>query len=101
VDPSRCVPAAGVYAGWLDFGDGWRPAATGIGTRPTFGGGSVTVEAHVLDYDGDLYGRTARLALRRRIRPERAFNSIAALQTAMARDIAQTRVMVRRFPPPV
>ena len=33
-----------------DFGDGWRPAATGIGTRPTFGGGSVTVEAHVLDF---------------------------------------------------
>jgi riboflavin kinase / FMN adenylyltransferase len=101
VDPSRCLPAAGVYAGWLDFGAGWRPAATGIGTRPTFGGGSVTVEAHVLDYRGDLYGRQVRLALRRRIRPERAFNSIASLQTAMARDIALTRAMVQRFPQPV
>lgn len=100
VDPSRCIPAAGVYAGWLDFGDGWRPAATGIGTRPTFGGGSVTIEAHVLDYDGDLYGRRVRLALRRRIRPERAFTSIPALQVAMARDIAQTRAVVRRFPQP-
>jgi riboflavin kinase/FMN adenylyltransferase len=101
VDPSRCIPAAGVYAGWLDFGEGWRPAATGIGTRPTFGGGSVTVEAHVLDYDGDLYGRQVRLALRRRIRPERAFNSIASLQAAMARDIAQTRALVRRYALPV
>ena len=57
VPATRCMPAAGVYAGWLNFGDGWRTAATGIGTRPTFGGGSVTVEAHVLDFDGDLYGR--------------------------------------------
>ena len=62
--PSRCIPAAGVYAGWLNFGDGWRPAATGIGTRPTFGGGSVTVEAHVLDFDGDLYGRSGAAGAR-------------------------------------
>jgi riboflavin kinase / FMN adenylyltransferase len=97
---SRCIPAAGVYAGWLDFGDGWRLAATGIGTRPTFGGGSVTVEAHVLDFDGDLYGRRARLALTRRIRPERAFTSIAALEVAMARDIERTREILRRSSPP-
>ena len=101
VDPRRCIPAAGVYAGWLDFGDGWRPAATGIGTRPTFGGGSVTVEAHVLDFDGDLYGRRARLALSRRIRRERAFTSIAALTAAMARDIERTRDILRRSSPPL
>jgi riboflavin kinase/FMN adenylyltransferase len=101
VDPSRCIPAAGVYAGWLNVGDGWRPAATGIGTRPTFGGGSVTVEAHVIDFDGDLYGRRARLALTRRIRAERAFTSIDELKAAMARDIAQTREIVRRSTPPV
>jgi riboflavin kinase/FMN adenylyltransferase len=100
VDPSRCIPAAGVYAGWLDVGDGWRPAATGIGTRPTFGGGAVTIESHLLDYDGDLYGRRVRLALRRRIRPDRAFTSIAALQVAMARDIARTREIVGRSAPP-
>lgn len=100
VDASRCIPEAGVYAGWLNFGDGWRAAATGIGTRPTFGGGSVTVEAHVLDFDGDLYGRMARLALTRRIRAERAFTSIGELTSAMARDIAQTREIVRRSTPP-
>jgi len=100
VDRSRCIPAAGVYAGWLDFGDGWRAAATGIGTRPTFGPGSVTIEAHVLDFDGDLYGRHARLALARRIRPERAFRTVAALEAAMAGDIERTREIVRRSPPP-
>jgi riboflavin kinase/FMN adenylyltransferase len=100
VDAARCIPAAGVYAGWLDFGDGWRAAATGIGTRPTFGGGSVTVEAHVLDFDGDLYGRRARLALIRRIRPERAFTSIPALIAAMRRDIARTGEIVGRSAPP-
>jgi riboflavin kinase/FMN adenylyltransferase len=100
VDMSRCIPAAGVYAGWLDFGDGWRAAATGIGTRPTFGSGSVTIEAHVLDFDGDLYGRSVRLALARRIRSERAFRTIAALEVAMARDIERTREILRRSPPP-
>jgi riboflavin kinase / FMN adenylyltransferase len=100
VDPVRCIPAPGVYAGWLDFGDGWRPAATGIGTRPTFGGGSITVEAHVLDFAGDLYELQVRLALVRRLRPERAFASIAALQNAMARDIARTGELVGRFRAP-
>jgi riboflavin kinase / FMN adenylyltransferase len=100
VDGSRCIPAAGVYAGWLHFGDGWRPAATGIGTRPTFGAGSVTIEAHVLDFDGDLYGRQVRLALARRIRFERAFSTIAALEVAMAGDIERTRDIVQRISPP-
>ncbi|MFZ0180219.1 MAG: riboflavin biosynthesis protein RibF [Candidatus Dormiibacterota bacterium] len=100
VDGARCIPAPGVYAGWLHVGDGWRAAATGIGTRPTFGAGSVTVEAHVLDFEGDLYGRPARLALARRIRSERAFSTVAALTAAMARDIAHTREIVRRLPPP-
>jgi riboflavin kinase / FMN adenylyltransferase len=100
VDPARCIPAAGVYAGWMHFGDGWRAAATGIGTRPTFGGGSVTVEAHVLDFEGDLYGREARLVLARRLRPERAFPSIDALTTAMRHDIARTREILKSLPPP-
>jgi len=100
VDRARCIPGPGVYAGWLDFGEGWRAAATGIGTRPTFGGGTVTVEAHVLDFSGDLYGRHVRLALVRRLRLERAFASVAALMAAMARDIAHTREIVRRASPP-
>jgi riboflavin kinase / FMN adenylyltransferase len=100
VDPGRCIPSAGVYAGWLDAGEGWRPAATGIGTRPTFGGGAVTVEAHVLDFEGDLYDREVRLALVRRLRPELAFDSIPALVAAMARDIARTRGVLARSQPP-
>jgi riboflavin kinase / FMN adenylyltransferase len=100
VDRARCIPSAGVYTGWLDFGDGWRPAATGIGTRPTFGGGAITIEAHVLDFTGDLYEREVRLALTRRLRPERAFVSIAALTAAMAHDITRTREISRRFPQP-
>jgi riboflavin kinase/FMN adenylyltransferase len=100
VDRQRCIPGPGVYAGWLNFGDGWRAAATGIGTRPTFGGGAVTVEAHVLDFDGDLYEHRVRLALTRRLRAERAFTSIAALKSAMDRDIERTRHVVRGTSPP-
>jgi riboflavin kinase / FMN adenylyltransferase len=54
----------------------------------------------VLDFAGDLYGRHARLALARRLRPERAFPSIGALVTAMAHDIGRTREIVRRLEPP-
>ena len=100
VEADRCIPGPGVYAGWCDVGDGWRPAATGIGTRPTFGGGTITIEAHVLDFTGDLYGRTVRLALSRRLRSERAFGSIAALKVAMAHDIERTRTIVGRVAPP-
>lgn len=100
VDPGRCIPSAGVYAGWLDAGDGWRPAATGIGTRPTFGGGAVTIEAHLLDFDGDLYDREVRLALARRLRPEREFGSVSALVAAMAHDIDRTRTVVAHSQPP-
>ena len=60
----------------------------------------MTVEAHVLDFDGDLYGRMARLALTSRIRAERAFTSIGQLTAAMARDIARTREILRRSAPP-
>ncbi|MGA7987330.1 MAG: riboflavin biosynthesis protein RibF [Candidatus Dormiibacterota bacterium] len=100
IDAGRCIPGPGVYAGWLDFGDGWRPAATGIGTRPTFGGGSITIEAHVLDFAGDLYGHRVRLALARRLRSERAFPTIRALMTAMAHDIDRTRDLTQRLEPP-
>lgn len=99
IPSGRCLPAPGVYAAWLDAGDGWMPAATGIGTRPTFGGGPVTVEAHVLDFEGDLYGRTATLALVRRLRGERRFGSAAALTRAMRRDIEHTRHLLSARPP--
>jgi riboflavin kinase/FMN adenylyltransferase len=62
-----------------------------IGVRPTFGESRLVVEAHLLDFTGDLYGRDVRLALLRRLREERRFPDVEALRRQIAADVAQAR----------
>jgi riboflavin kinase/FMN adenylyltransferase len=72
VAPETCLPAAGIYAGTFRGADGVeRPAAISLGHRPTFypGGAPLLLEAHVLDFDGDLYGQEAAVRFVARIRP--------------------------------
>jgi riboflavin kinase/FMN adenylyltransferase len=57
-----------------------------LGRRPTFGPGDAALEAHVLDYEGDLYGRRLRLEFVDRLRPERTFESPDALREQIGRD---------------
>ncbi|HEU5321091.1 MAG TPA: bifunctional riboflavin kinase/FAD synthetase, partial [Methylomirabilota bacterium] len=64
-----------------------HPAVVNIGVRPTFGEGELAVEAHLLDFTGDLYGETLVLELVARIREERRFPSLEALRRQIARDI--------------
>ena len=96
----RCVPAAGVYASWLRAGDVWRPAATSIGVRPTFGGGDVTVEAFALDFDQEIYGTEVELDFVSRLREERAYPDAAALIAQMHDDVARTRELLRESAAP-
>lgn len=96
VEPeAELVPRAGIYAARVRRIDGEalvRPAAVSIGTNPTFtAGAELTVEAHLLDFDGDLYGARLRIELEVRLRDERRFASPAALVEAIERDIARTR----------
>lgn len=98
--PDRCVPAAGIYATWFGAGDRWFVAATSIGTRPTFAGTGVTVEAHLLDADLDLYGTEARLDLVARLRDEIAFPSAAALVTQMQEDVRRVAQIMEGRPQP-
>jgi riboflavin kinase/FMN adenylyltransferase len=67
---------------------------TSIGVRPTFGEGVRTVETHLLDFTGDLYGQRLRLEVVRRLRDERAFPSIAALVEQIARDVEHARALL-------
>jgi riboflavin kinase / FMN adenylyltransferase len=99
-DPGRCIPQNGIYASWLEVDGRWRPAATSIGVRPTFGGGDVTIEAHVLDFAGDLYKTRTRLAFVRRLRGERRFKSESALQTAIAADVERVRGLLQNAKEP-
>jgi riboflavin kinase / FMN adenylyltransferase len=87
VDPNLLVPAYGIYAGAADG----RRAAISIGTNPHYGGDERRVEAFLLDFEGDLYGRRLVLELWTRLRDERAFTSEDELVEQIALDVQATR----------
>jgi riboflavin kinase / FMN adenylyltransferase len=87
LDPELLVPAYGIYAG---AADGHR-AAISIGTNPHYGGEERRIEAHLLDFEGDLYGRRLLIQLWRRLRDEQAFASEQELIAQIARDVQETR----------
>jgi riboflavin kinase/FMN adenylyltransferase len=85
-------PAVGVYACRASVdGAPPLPAVVNVGRRPTFGGGAVTVEAHLLDADIDLYGRELRLAFAGRLRDERRFDGPSALALQLRADVLAAR----------
>lgn len=93
-DTRRCIPANGIYATWLRAQGRWWPAATSIGTRPTFDGRSRTVEAHVLDFEGDLYDADVTLEFVARLREELAFADAESLIAQMREDVATVRALL-------
>lgn len=97
VSDRMCFPAHGIYAGYVRLeGDGEPlPAATNVGVRPTFGGETVTVEAHLLGFEGDLYGMHVSVSFTHRLRDEERFDSVDELVTAMRADIEQAARLLR------
>jgi riboflavin kinase/FMN adenylyltransferase len=92
LSPGRLVPADGIYACLAHTERrGTHPAAVNVGTRPTFDGHGVTVEAHLIDFEADLYGQTMALDFVARLRDEVAFPDVDALMAQMQKDIAQAR----------
>jgi riboflavin kinase/FMN adenylyltransferase len=89
--PSLLVPAFGIYAGQAL---GYRVALS-IGVNPHYGGDERRIEAFLLDFEGDLYGRQLRLELWQRLRDELAFESEAALVRQIGEDVAQARAALR------
>ena len=87
-DPRLVRPDQGVYAARADG----RPAAVNIGVRPQFETGrGILIEAHVIDFEGDLYGHELRLDFLERLRGERLFSSVDALVEQIGRDVEQAR----------
>jgi riboflavin kinase/FMN adenylyltransferase len=87
-DDRYVCPGHGVYAALANG----RPAAVNVGVRPTFETGrGLLVEAHLIDFDGDLYGTRLRIAFLERMRGERRFDSVDALVEQMNLDVAQAR----------
>jgi riboflavin kinase / FMN adenylyltransferase len=91
VEAGLLVPSYGIYAGAV----GGRRAAVSIGVNPHYGGTERRIEAFLLDWSGDLYGRRLVVELWERLRDERAFASEAELVEQIARDVTETRAAVR------
>jgi riboflavin kinase / FMN adenylyltransferase len=85
--PDVVVPGYGIYAGAADG----HLAAISIGTNPHYGGEERRIEAFLLDFDGDLYGKELTLELWQRLRDERSFASEEELVAQIARDVEATR----------
>lgn len=91
VDPRAVVPEYGIYAGRTLR----HPVAMSIGVNPHYGGIERRIEAHVLDFDGDLYGRQLRIEVWERLRAERAFETEAALVAQITADVEAARRATR------
>ncbi len=88
----QLVPAHGVYASVCMIDGTPFPAISNVGVHPTFGdGGEVVCETHILDFRGDLYGKTVLTQLHTFIRPERKFDSPVQLTEEIGRNIATAR----------
>jgi riboflavin kinase / FMN adenylyltransferase len=95
---AELVPKNGVYAALVDSPSGSpiaqpAPAVMNIGMRPTIAGdGRRMLEVHLLDYDGDLYGKALRVRFVARLRDEQKFDGLSALKAQIARDVEAARV---------
>jgi len=92
---AQLIPAEGVYAGQAEVDHRLWAAAVSIGRKSTFGERDLAVEAHLLDFTGDLYGRHLRLELREWLRPQERFGAPQSLRQQMARDVARTREVLK------
>ena len=97
VSNAMSVPADGVYAGWYERPNGdVHPCAINLGRRPTFyeHADSSLLEAHLLDFDSDLYGEHARVRFAHFLRSERKFDGVDALIAQLAHDIDHARSLL-------
>ncbi|PTL32274.1 riboflavin biosynthesis protein RibF [Prevotella sp. oral taxon 376] len=88
---AQLVPAPGVYAvrAQLKQSTVWHRGMMNIGTRPTFGGTETTLETHILDFRGNIYGQILQVSFVQRIREERKFDTPSALKAQLEKDKQQ------------
>jgi len=94
---NRVIPRGGVYVTAALIDKQWRRSVTNIGTRPTFDDGSETsVETHVLNWSGDLYGDVVRVRFLHRLRDEKKFGSIEELRSQIEYDVSRAQSYFER-----
>ena len=82
----------------LDGAEPTLPGVANLGTNPTFGGAPRRLETHLLDFDGDLYGKDLRVGLVRRLRGEVRFDSVDALVRQISADADEARRILANDP---
>lgn len=95
ISPGQALPPDGVYASWAHINGKTYQSMTNIGKCPTFGVCEHTVEAYLVDYTGDLYGRELQIDLVDRLRDERKFASVDELKTQVAEDVKKGRDILK------
>jgi riboflavin kinase/FMN adenylyltransferase len=85
------IPQTGVYAVRVEWQETRYDGVANVGYNPTFANQALSVEAHLFDFEADLYGESLRVAFLRKIRDERKFASVDDLTAQIARDSATAR----------
>jgi riboflavin kinase/FMN adenylyltransferase len=95
VPQTPVLPPNGVYVVQVILDSGVLKGVANLGTRPTFAGTGTVLEVHLLDFQGDLYGRELEIAFLARLRGEQKFSNLDALKTQITNDIAAARLRLR------
>jgi len=97
VPAEKALPINGVYACWVTVDEVKHPAVANVGIRPTFTPDQVeaNVEAHLLDFDADVYDKELKLAFVEHLREEKKFNGVEELITQIHADIERARVYLK------
>ena len=96
VKPKQALPGNGIYATIAQVDGKQFPSATNIGIRPTFGEGEKTVETHLLNYKGDLYGKDMRLEFVQKLRDEQRFPSSEELKAQIEKDVREVEAILAK-----
>ena len=94
IKPQQALPDNGIYATITQVDGRQFPSATNIGTRPTFGNGKKTVETHLLNYKGDLYGKEISVGFVQKLRDEQHFPSTEELKAQMQKDVLEVEAIL-------
>jgi len=94
IEPQQALPRNGIYATITLVDDKQFPSATNIGSRPTFGEGKKTVETHLLNYEGNLYGKEIRVGFVQKLRDEQRFPSSEELKIQIEKDVRKVEALL-------
>jgi riboflavin kinase/FMN adenylyltransferase len=94
IKPQQALPGNGVYATMAQVDGKQFSAATNVGTHPTFGDVEKRVETHLLNYEGDLYGKEIRVEFVQKLRDEQRFASPEELKVQMRKDVQETETIL-------